>query len=151
MSKITIKSPVSGTIIPLDQVEDNVFSSKMMGDGCAIDPSSEWFVAPCDGEITAIFPTKHAVGITTPEGLEILLHIGLDTVELHGIGFKAAIKEGDMVTTGQRLIKIKKKKINKLGKSVITPLIITNMDMVQSMTCSTGEIEAGAPLIEVVL
>jgi sugar PTS system EIIA component len=151
MPTIQIISPTSGTILSLEHVEDAVFSQKMMGDGCAIDPSSEWFLSPCDGEITAIFPTKHAVGITTKEGLEILLHIGLDTVELHGIGFKAVIKEGDQVTAGQRLIKIKQKKITKLGKSLVTPVIITNMEMVQSLTCREGQIQAGEVLMEVTL
>lgn len=149
MTTIQLLSPVSGSIVALTDVQDPVFSQKMMGDGVAIQPTDEWFVSPCDGEITALFPTLHAIGITTPEGLELLIHIGLDTVELNGKGFKAVIKEGATVKTGDRLVKIKHKTITKLGKSILTPVIITNMEMVQSMTAASGFITAGDVLLEV--
>lgn len=149
MTTIQLRSPISGSIVALADVQDSVFSQKMMGDGVAIQPTEEWFISPCDGEVTALFPTLHAIGITTPEGLELLIHIGLDTVELNGKGFKAVIKEGAMVKTGDRLVKIKHNIITKLGKSILTPVIITNMDMVQSMTAASGFTTAGDVLLEV--
>jgi PTS system glucose-specific IIA component len=149
MTTIELRSPVSGTIVALSDVQDPVFSQKMMGDGVAIQPTDEWFVSPCDGEITALFPTYHAIGITTPHGLELLIHIGLDTVELNGKGFKAVIKEGATVNTGDRLVKINPKKITKLGKSILTPIIITNMDQVQSITSASGTTKAGDVLLTV--
>lgn len=149
MTTIQLLSPVSGTIVALSDVQDPVFSEKMMGDGIAIQPTDEWFVSPCDGEITALFPTYHAIGITTPEGLEVLIHIGLDTVELNGKGFKAVIKEGANVKAGDRLVKIDHKKITKLGKNILTPIIITNMDMVTSFSSAVGSTRAGDVLLTV--
>lgn len=149
MTTIQLLSPVSGTIVALSDVQDPVFSEKMMGDGIAIQPTDEWFVSPCDGEITALFPTYHAIGITTLEGLELLIHIGLDTVELNGKGFKAVIKEGANVKAGDRLVKIDHKKITKLGKSILTPIIITNMDMVTSFSSAVGSTRAGDVLLTV--
>jgi sugar PTS system EIIA component len=149
MTTIELRSPVSGNIVALSDVQDPVFSQKMMGDGVAIQPTDEWFVSPCDGEITALFPTYHAIGITTPHGLELLIHIGLDTVELNGKGFKAVIHKGETVKTGDRLVKINPKKITKLGKSILTPIIITNMDMVQSITTTSGTTKAGDVLLTV--
>lgn len=149
MTTIELRSPISGTIVALSDVQDPIFSQKMMGDGVAIQPTDEWFVSPCDGEITALFPTYHAIGITTPHGLELLIHIGLDTVELNGKGFKAVVKEGAIVQTGDRLVKINHKAITKHGKSILTPIIITNMDMVQSIKSAHGTTKAGDVLLTV--
>ncbi len=92
-----IFSPISGEIIPLSDVQDKTFSDKLIGDGVAIIPSEGKVYAPFDGKITNIFPTKHAIGLKSDEGVELLIHIGLDTVELKGQGFISHVEEGDRV------------------------------------------------------
>jgi glucose-specific phosphotransferase system IIA component len=151
MNNIQLLSPCKGTVLPLADVPDLIFSQKMMGDGIALMLEDDWVCAPSKGEVTALFPTLHAIGITTPEGLELLLHIGIDTVELQGEGLKSVIKEGDTVRAGQRLIKVNRKKISKLGKSTLTPLIITNMDLVKSLTPVYGITQQGAVILKVEL
>lgn len=124
----TLKSPLTGKVLPLSEVPDQVFSSGAMGKGIAIDPEVGELVAPADGEITTIFPTGHAVGITTTDGAEILIHIGMDTVELNGNGFEILVKQGDLVKAGDLLIRFDIEAIRAAGYSVITPVVITNTD-----------------------
>ncbi|HFL7065301.1 TPA: beta-glucoside-specific PTS transporter subunit IIABC [Enterococcus faecium] len=124
----TLKSPLTGKVLPLSEVPDQVFSSGVMGKGIAIDPEVGELVAPADGEITTIFPTGHAVGITTTDGAEILIHIGMDTVELNGNGFEILVKQGDLVKAGDLLIRFDIEAIRAAGYSVITPVVITNTD-----------------------
>lgn len=124
----TLKSPLTGKVLPLSEVPDQVFSSGVMGKGIAIDPELGELVAPADGEITTIFPTGHAVGITTTDGAEILIHIGMDTVELNGNGFEILVKQGDLVKAGDLLIRFDIEAIRAAGYSVITPVVITNTD-----------------------
>lgn len=122
-------SPINGRQIPLEQVNDQVFSQKMVGDGIAIIPedSPEFTVtAPVAGTISALFETLHAIGITTDEGLELLIHIGMDTVELGGLGFEALIKQGDKVTAGQTLLKVDHRLLTEKGIDLTTPIIISN-------------------------
>ncbi len=152
MSKeIILYAPNSGTIDKLENVEDEVFAQKMMGDGAAIDPKDSIFTSPCDGRIVSVFPTKHAVGIETKDGLELMLHVGLDTVELKGKGFKSFVKDNDTVKKGDRLLKVNLKKVQKEGKPLITPLVITNMDLVEDISFKEGKIAAGEPFITVTL
>ena len=99
-----------------------------MGKGIAIDPEKGELVAPADGEITTIFPTGHAVGLTTTDGVEILMHIGMDTVELNGEGFATFVKQGDKVKAGDLLVRFDVEKIKAAGYSVITPVVVTNTD-----------------------
>ncbi|HHQ2495194.1 TPA: beta-glucoside-specific PTS transporter subunit IIABC [Enterococcus faecium] len=124
----TLKSPLTGKVLPLSEVPDKVFSSGVMGKGIAIDPEVGELVAPADGEITTIFPTGHAVGITTTDGAEILIHIGMDTVELNGNGYEILVKQGDLVKAGDLLIRFDIEAIKAAGYSVITPVVITNTD-----------------------
>ncbi|WP_106496654.1 N-acetylglucosamine-specific PTS transporter subunit IIBC [Lentibacillus sp. Marseille-P4043] len=119
--------PVKGTIMPITEVPDQVFSQKMMGDGIAIDPEDGTFVSPVDGEILNVFPTKHAVGIRSEQGHEILVHIGLDTVKLEGKGFDVYVKEGDTVKKGDILVKADLAYIKANAPSVISPIVFTNM------------------------
>lgn len=100
-----IFSPISGEIIPLSDVQDKTFSDKLIGDGVAIIPSEGKVYAPFDGKITNIFPTKHAIGLKSDEGVELLIHIGLDTVELKGQGFISHVEEGDRVFKNQLILK----------------------------------------------
>lgn len=136
---IELKTPIVGNAIELSRVPDEVFASKMLGDGIAFEPSEGILYAPIRGEILQVFPTKHALGLKTKEGLEILLHIGIDTVKLNGEGFESFVESGDTVSEGQKLIKFDIDIIKRDAKSAITPLIITNMEMVDSIEFNYGE------------
>lgn len=124
--KDTIESPLKGSVVTLSDVQDEAFSSGAMGKGIAIDPVEGKLVSPVSGEITMIFPTSHAVGITSDEGTEILIHIGMDTVKMNEEGFIPHVKQGDRVIKGQLLIEFDIFKIQDAGYSVITPIVITN-------------------------
>lgn len=126
IGKDIIESPLKGSIVSLSDVKDEAFSSGAMGKGIAIDPTEGKLISPVNGTVTMIFPTAHAVGITSDEGTEILMHIGMDTVQLDGEGFTPHVKQGDHVVKGQLLIEFDIQKIKKAGYSVITPIVITN-------------------------
>src|SRR5262245_9261706 len=104
MSQVKILSPLSGQVWPLERVPDPVLAQKMVGDGLSIDPSNAVLVAACDGEIIALHAAGHAVTLRTPEGMELLMHVGIDTVTLKGEGFKPRVKIGDKVKAGTPLI-----------------------------------------------
>ena len=120
-------SPIKGEIQPLSEVPDAVFSQKMMGDGFAIIPSEGLVVSPVDGTIVSFFPTKHAIGIESDSGREILIHVGIDTVKLDGEGFEALVSQGDRVKKGQPLLKVDVDYIQEHAVSIITPIIFTNL------------------------
>lgn len=119
--------PIEGKIIPITEVEDQVFSQKMMGDGFAIVPTKGSVVSPVNGEIINVFPTKHAIGIKSKQGYEILIHVGLDTVQLNGEGFTVLVQEGEQITKGQELLKFDLDFIKKSATSTVTPVIFTNL------------------------
>jgi N-acetylglucosamine PTS system EIICBA or EIICB component len=119
--------PIEGEIIPLNEVPDQVFSQKMMGDGFGIIPTNGSVVSPVDGEIINVFPTKHAIGIKSKQGYEILIHIGLDTVKLKGEGFSVLVKRGEKVTKGHEILKFDLENIKKSVPSIVTPVIFTNL------------------------
>ncbi|MFC4662122.1 beta-glucoside-specific PTS transporter subunit IIABC [Oceanobacillus aidingensis] len=123
-----IRSPLTGIVKPLSDVNDPAFSSEAMGKGAAIEPTVGEVVAPVSGEISAIFPTHHAVGITSEHQAEILIHVGLDTVQLEGKHFEALVKQGDTVKQGDPLIRFDIEKIKEAGFDVTTPVIVTNTD-----------------------
>ncbi|PYZ94421.1 PTS glucose transporter subunit IIA [Salipaludibacillus keqinensis] len=131
--KDILASPASGEVVSLSEVPDPTFAEKMMGDGVAIKPSEGLIVSPVHGEIMQLFPTKHAVGIKTVNGIEILIHIGIETVNMQGEGFEAFVKEGDKVAKGDQLIKFDMNLVNEKAESTITPVIITNGDAVSSI------------------
>ena len=120
-------SPIKGEIKPLSEVPDAVFSEKMMGDGFAIVPSEGTIVSPVDGTIINFFPTKHAIGILSDSGREILIHVGIDTVKLNGQGFEALVSQDDRVEKGQPLLKVDFEYIKKHATDIITPIIFTNL------------------------
>lgn len=128
ISKEVIVSPVKGEIVPLEMVKDEVFSKGLLGKGIAIEPSEGKVVSPVDGVITTLFPTYHAIGITSDKGAEILIHIGMDTVQLEGKCFTPKIAQGDKVKAGQLLLEFDINGIKEAGLSVTTPIIITNPD-----------------------
>lgn len=119
-------SPMSGKLVSLDQVPDEVFSQRMMGDGFAVDLTSGRVTAPMSGTITVAFPTKHAIGLKNKDGLEILIHIGMDTVELNGKGFTSYISEGKKVKQGDPLVDVDIAFVKENGKPVISPVIFVN-------------------------
>jgi PTS system D-glucosamine-specific IIC component len=125
-------SPVQGKMIPLEEVPDEIFARKIVGNGVAFIPERGELVAPLAGKVTHIYPTMHAVGLVSEEGLEVLLHIGIDTVKLQGKGFTAAVKVGDVVSPGQLLIRFDLQNVKKHCKSLATPLVVTNPQRVRS-------------------
>ncbi|MCY8088867.1 beta-glucoside-specific PTS transporter subunit IIABC [Bacillus sonorensis] len=124
----TFKSPVIGQMISLSDVEDDIFSSKVMGEGIAVIPSKGELYAPVDGEISLLFETNHALGMKTANGVEVLFHIGIDTVQLEGKFFKPLVKVGDKVKAGDLLIQFDLEKIKEAGYDPVTLAVITNTD-----------------------
>ena len=127
-----VVSPLAGQVKPLSQATDPVFSSGVMGQGVVIEPSQGELVSPVNGTVTVLFPTKHAVGIVSEEGVEMLMHIGMDTVSLDGKGFEAHVEQGDKVVVGQQLISFDMNVIKEAGLVTETPVIITNQDDFQA-------------------
>lgn len=125
-SNEVVSSPMTGSVKELSQVADAAFSEGLLGAGVAIEPTDEEVVAPFDGVVTTLFPSKHAIGITSNEGLELLIHIGLNTVQLEGEGFTSFIKQGDTVKKGDKLLEIDIVGIKEKGYSLETPIVITN-------------------------
>lgn len=132
-SWLTITAPLAGKVIPISAVDDPVFAQCMVGDGIAIVPESDEVLAPVSGTLTQVFPTGHAAGITTPEGLEILIHVGLDTVELKGEGFTILAQQGQQVVAGTPLLRFDLSKLQTTARSLQTPVIITNMAKVKEL------------------
>lgn len=123
-----LTSVVAGKAVSIKDVEDPTFSEEILGKGVAVIPEDNRITAPCDGKVDLIFPTGHAVNIVSEFGAEILIHIGLDTVQLKGEGFKKIVKDGDNVKKGDVLIEFDKEGISQKGYNLITPVIICNSD-----------------------
>ena len=135
---VQLQTPMVGQIIQLADVPDQVFSGKMIGEGFAINPTEGKVYAPVDGEIVQLFPTKHAIGIRTKNGLEILIHVGIDTVELKGEGFIAYCKAGDQVKAGDLLLDVDLEFIKSKEKSIITPIVFTDKSQYKSFDVTYG-------------
>ena len=149
--KQIVISPADGDVVELSEVPDEVFSEKMAGDGIAIFPRSNTFVAPVSGIITKIFSTNHAFSIKTKSGLEVLVHIGLDTVALNGDGFKRLAKEGDTVSAGKPIVSADLDFIVSQGKEIITPIVL-NYEKELTITSDTVRtIREGDNLLEVLI
>lgn len=147
----TVKSPVTGQVVALADVEDKVFSSGAMGKGIAVEPAIGEITAPADAEVKILFPTKHAIGLVTEDGTELLIHIGMNTVELEGNHFTAYINQGDKVKAGQKLISFDTEAIRAEGYSLLTPVIVTNSsDYSDIQTTHSKEVTVQDDLIEVV-
>ncbi|EGL83373.1 PTS system, glucose subfamily, IIA subunit [Caldalkalibacillus thermarum TA2.A1] len=132
-SEETLVAPLSGQVVQLEEVPDPTFSQKMMGDGIAIQPVEGKVVSPVDGEIVQVFHTKHAVGIRSGAGAEILIHIGLETVQMQGEGFEAHVKQGDKVKAGDLLITFDLDLVKEKAASTVTPMVITNGDQIENL------------------
>lgn len=137
-------APVSGRAMPLSEVPDPVFAEKLAGDGMAIFAEGDVVVAPADGVLTLVFKTKHAFALTLDNGLELLVHIGLETVSLEGEGFEQLVEQGVRVKAGTPLIKIDRELIQSKGLSLATPVLITNVDATKSIvSVESGNVIAG--------
>ncbi len=123
-----IYMPMKGEIIPLEEIGDGVFSSEVLGKGCGIRPQEEKVYAPVNGTIASIADTKHAVGILSEEGVEVLIHVGMDTVMMNGEGFHVLVKEGQEVKCGECLMTFDMKKIKEAGYPTTSAFVITNTD-----------------------
>lgn len=144
VTDISVVAPINGELVELQNVPDPVFSEKMLGEGVAIKPTEGEVIAPVDGKIIQVFPTKHAVGILAENGAEILIHIGLETVNLEGEGFTAHVVEGDKITRGDKLISFDLGLISEKAESTLTPIVITNTkDMGSVIVSKLSEVEAG--------
>lgn len=126
LEKEIVTSPIKGEVLNLSDIEDAAFASGVLGQGVAIIPSDGKVVAPVDGVVTTLFPSLHAIGILSDSGVEVLIHIGLNTIQLEGRGFEACIKQGDRITKGQTILNFDIDEIKKSGYSVVTPIVITN-------------------------
>lgn len=142
--KLAIKAPLSGVLVPLDTVPDPVFSQKMVGDGIAIDPTSEVLLAPLDGTVVQMHPAGHAVTIRSAEGLEVLVHIGIDTVKLKGEGFEPLVQVGQTVSCGENLIKFQADLLAKKAKSLLSMVIFTNDERISKLELKEGLVNAKA-------
>ena len=131
---------MTGSVRPLEEVNDPVFSKKMMGDGYAIEPTAAEIYAPCDGELMTVFPTGHAYGLKQKDGTEILIHLGIDTVELKGQGFESFVKEGQKVKAGDLLGKMDLAIIQAAGKPITSMLVFTSGQKVKLL--KTGNVTA---------
>ena len=145
----TLLSPLAGKVIPLSEVNDHIFAAGLLGQGVAIEPSGNHVVAPSDSKIEAIFPTGHAVALHTNEGMDVLIHVGLDTVNLKGEHYTAHKKQGDKVKAGELLLEFDMEAIKAAGYDVITPVIICNTPDYPNMVCHTGmDVKELDPIIE---
>ena len=139
VSTYTLKAFLSGKVISIENVKDPVFSAKILGNGLAIEPENELIIAPCDGVISTVMAdSKHAVGITAENGMELLIHEGIDTVALNGEGFELFVKEGDNVKEGDKLIHFDAKLIKSKGYQTTCILVVTNSDDFPNMKLHTG-------------
>ena len=122
-----IYSPCLGVVKHLENVNDVAFAQKLIGDGIAVVPKEGNIVSPIDGEVAMVFPTGHAIGLKTDEGVEILIHVGIDTVELDGKGFKAFVKQGDKVKVGDKLLKVNLEEVINEGYELDTMVLVTDI------------------------
>ena len=149
---LRLTAPLSGYLLSIESVPDPVFAQKMVGDGISIDPTTAILVAPCDGEVVQLHPSQHAVTLKTPEGIELLMHIGLDTVELRGQGFTPRVNLGDRVTTGTALIEFDMDYVALHARSLLTQIVVTNSERVREFVYQTGLVESGQDIfLELVL
>lgn len=146
--KIVLASPLKGKVLQLSEVKDEAFSSGVLGKGAAIEPEEGVLYAPADGTVSALFPTGHAIGLTTQTGLELLMHVGMDTVQLDGKGFQAFVETGEAVKRGQKLLAFDMDLISKAGYSLATPVLVTNCDEFEQVEITEAkEVQAGDSLL----
>ncbi|MGL5336009.1 MAG: PTS glucose transporter subunit IIA [Enterovibrio sp.] len=149
-NSIDIIAPLSGEIVNIEDVPDVVFAEKIVGDGVAIKPTGNKMVAPVNGTIGKIFETNHAFSIESDEGIELFVHFGIDTVELKGEGFTRVAQEGQKVKIGDTIIEFDLALLEQRAKSVLTPVVISNMDEVKELKKEKGNVTLGeTPIIRI--
>ncbi len=148
--EVEIYAPLSGDIVNIEDVPDVVFSEKIVGDGIAIRPTGNKLVAPVDGVVGKIFETNHAFSMESIDGVELFVHFGIDTVELKGEGFRRVAEEGQTVKRGDTIIELDLELLEAKAKSVLTPVVISNMDEISHIEKKTGEVVAGESVVLVV-
>ncbi len=147
----TLYNLVEGEVIPIEEVPDPVFSQKMMGDGFGVEPANGEVYSPIAGKVVSVFPTKHAVGLELGNGIEVLVHMGVDTVELEGGPFEIHVKEGDKVSQDTLLATMDLNALDAADKPKTVIVVFTNMDEVNSFTLDkTGTVSRGAEIGEIV-
>lgn len=144
---IDIIAPLSGEIVAIEDVPDVVFAEKIVGDGIAIRPTGNKMVAPCDGEIGKIFETNHAFSLESDTGIELFVHFGIDTVELKGEGFTRIAQEGQKVKAGDTIIEFDLEFLKSKAKSILTPVVISNMDEIKELQKMSGSVEVATDTI----
>ena len=147
MSQLKILSPLSGQVWPLERVPDPVFAQKMVGDGLSIDPTDAVLLAACDGEVISLHAAGHALTLRTPDGIEVLMHVGIDTVTLKGEGFTPRVKLGDKVRTGTPLIEFDLDFLATHAKSLLTQIVIANSERITSWERASGIVSAGKDVL----
>ena len=145
MAESDILAPLDGTVIELETVPDEVFAQKMVGDGVAIDPSGDIAVAPVSGTLVKLFPGGHAFGIATENGIELIVHLGLDTIELGGEGFENIATEGQVVQTGTPIVRFDRATIEGKGKVMLSPVVSTGNGTI--IRRARGEVRAGRDVL----
>ena len=147
--KMVVKAPMDGIVLPLEQLPDETFAAAILGPGCGIEPTGKTVYAPFDGTVNQVASTLHAVGLTSEDGIEILVHVGMDTVEMQGKSFEAQVKVDQKVKAGTPLLKIDLDAIRAAGHPTATALIVTNADHLPEMqNVGGGIVAAGAPLFK---
>ncbi len=145
MAEIDVLAPLDGTVVELESVPDEVFAQKMVGDGLAIDPSGAVAVAPVSGVLVKLFPGGHAFGIEAIGGVELIVHLGLDTVELQGEGFEKLAVEGQVVAAGTPIVRFDRTTIERLGKVMLSPVVSTGSGTI--VYCASGAVQAGRDVL----
>lgn len=146
-SSVQLAAPVDGECVSLSDVKDEVFSSRMMGDGVAFRFDGDEIVAPCGGTVCMIANTKHAIGLMNEEGVEVLIHIGLDTVHLNGKGFDVLVQEGQTVKKGAPLVKLDRALLQREGVDLTTPMIVTNNGYMHVIPYPTPRTKRGETIV----
>jgi PTS system glucose-specific IIA component len=144
---IILKSPVVGRCFDISEIPDEVFSTKMLGNGIGFESTDGVLYAPADGEIVQVFPTKHAVILRTKDGIEILLHIGVDTVEMKGEGFETFVKKEDQVKAGDKLVSFDNELIKAKAKSNLSVLVLTDSESMESVDFKLGNVDTNNDVI----